>query len=56
VFPDEPLTPALSARYAEVPGLLLTPHLAGVTRESNVRVSGVVAEAVLAALAADADA
>ena len=51
VFPDEPLTPALAERYVDVPGLVLTPHLAGVTRESNVRVSGVVAEAVLAALA-----
>ena len=51
VFPDEPLTPALAARYVDVPGLVLTPHLAGVTRESNVRVSGVVAEAVLEALA-----
>jgi len=50
VFPDEPLTPALSARYEGVPGLLLTPHLAGVTSESNVRVSDVVATAVLEAL------
>ena len=56
VFPEEPLAPALTARYADVPGLLLTPHLAGVTRESNVRVSGVVAEAVLAALAEGAGA
>lgn len=56
VFPEEPLTPDLTGRYADVPGLVLTPHLAGVTRESNVRVSGVVAEAVLEALAGDATA
>jgi (S)-sulfolactate dehydrogenase len=46
VFEEEPLTAELAARYAGVPGLLLTPHLAGVTHESNVRVSEVVAEAV----------
>jgi (S)-sulfolactate dehydrogenase len=46
VFEEEPLTAALAERYAGVPGLLLTPHLAGVTHESNVRVSEVVAEAI----------
>jgi (S)-sulfolactate dehydrogenase len=46
VFEEEPLTAQLAARYAGVPGLLLTPHLAGVTHESNVRVSEVVADAV----------
>jgi len=46
VFEEEPLTVDLAARYAGVPGLLLTPHLAGVTHESNVRVSEVVAEAI----------
>jgi (S)-sulfolactate dehydrogenase len=30
-----------------VPNLLLTPHIAGVTDESNVRVSRVTLEAVL---------
>jgi (S)-sulfolactate dehydrogenase len=30
--------------------LLLTPHIAGVTRESNVRVSTMIAEKVAAAL------
>jgi (S)-sulfolactate dehydrogenase len=50
VFEEEPLTAALAQRYAGVPGLLLTPHLAGVTHESNVRVSEVIADAVAAAL------
>jgi (S)-sulfolactate dehydrogenase len=49
VFDREPL-PAGSP-LAECPNLLLTPHVAGVTRESNVRVSSLVAEKVAAALA-----
>ena len=44
VFEKEPL-PADSP-LADVPNCLLTPHLAGVTRESNVRVSAVVARKV----------
>jgi (S)-sulfolactate dehydrogenase len=50
VFEEEPLTAELAVRYAGVPGLLLTPHLAGVTHESNVRVSEVVADAVASEL------
>lgn len=48
VFEREPL-PAGSP-LAGIPNVLLTPHIAGVTQESNVRVSGMVAERVLAAL------
>ena len=44
VFEKEPL-PAGSP-LADVPNCLLTPHIAGVTRESNVRVSAVVARKV----------
>jgi (S)-sulfolactate dehydrogenase len=40
------------ARFAGVPNLILTPHIAGVTDESNVRVSAVTAEAVARHLAA----
>lgn len=50
VFEDEPL-PAGSV-LAEAPNLLLTPHIAGVTLESNERVSGLVAERVAACLLA----
>jgi len=32
------------------PGLILTPHIAGVTRESNARVSTMIAEKVAVAL------
>jgi len=49
VFEAEPL-PA-SAQFADCPNLLLTPHVAGVTVESNQRVSAMVADAVLQALA-----
>ncbi len=48
VFATEPL-PAGSA-LADCPSLLLTPHVAGVTRESNLRVSMLVADQVAAAL------
>lgn len=52
VFETEPL-PSLSdfGPLAGAPNLILTPHIAGVTTESNVRVSGMIAERVLAALA-----
>ncbi len=45
VFEAEPL-PGGSV-LAGVPGLLLTPHIAGVTRESNQRVSAVTADHVI---------
>jgi (S)-sulfolactate dehydrogenase len=49
VFDREPL-PAGSP-LAACPRLLLTPHIAGLTRESNARVSSLVADKVAAALA-----
>lgn len=50
VFETEPLTPAAAAVFIGIPNLILTPHIAGVTEESNVRVSEVTARAVTAAL------
>jgi (S)-sulfolactate dehydrogenase len=50
VFDHEPL--AAGSPLAQCPRLLLTPHIAGVTRESNVRVSMLIAEKVAAALSA----
>ncbi|MDQ2963392.1 MAG: hydroxyacid dehydrogenase [Pseudomonadota bacterium] len=50
VFETEPL-PAASP-LAGCPHLILTPHIAGVTRESNTRVSIMIAEKVAAALEA----
>jgi (S)-sulfolactate dehydrogenase len=50
VFEQEPIDAAGGARFAGAPNLILTPHIAGVTEESNVRVSAVTARAVVEAL------
>jgi (S)-sulfolactate dehydrogenase len=39
VFENEPLTASSAAKFAELPNLILTPHIGGVTIESNQRVS-----------------
>lgn len=49
VFKDEPL--AAAPHFRDCPNLILTPHTAGLTLESNQRVSSLVAEKVLEALA-----
>ncbi len=46
VFEEEPLSAGRAAIFAGCPNLVLTPHIAGVTVESNVRVSWVTAENV----------
>ncbi len=46
VFATEPLTAEAGMCFADVPNLFLTPHIAGVTEEGNVRVSGVTADNV----------
>ena len=46
VFETEPVTAVAGARFAGIVNLVLTPHIAGVTQESNVRVSAVTAENV----------
>jgi len=48
VFETEPLPSG--SPLSGCPNLILTPHIAGVTRESNVRVSTLIAEKVAAAL------
>lgn len=48
VFDVEPV-PAVNP-FAAVPNLILTPHIAGVTAESNVRVSRLIADQVSACL------
>ncbi|MDE1923632.1 MAG: hydroxyacid dehydrogenase [Gammaproteobacteria bacterium] len=50
VYENEPLDAAAGAAFRGLPNLILTPHIAGVTEESNVRVSDVTARAVRAAL------
>ena len=49
VFTTEPLSP--SPHFEDCPNLLLTPHIAGVSAESNERVSSMIADRVLQALA-----
>jgi (S)-sulfolactate dehydrogenase len=49
VFETEPQPAA--AHWQACPGLILTPHIAGVTTESNERVSSLIAERLLEALA-----
>lgn len=44
VFENEPLAPA--SALATAPNLILTPHIGGVTRESNARVSTMIAAKV----------
>ena len=50
VFETEPLTAEMGSVFANLPNLILTPHIAGVTQESNVRVSLATAQAVVAVL------
>lgn len=47
VFETEPFNAAAGAKFAGLSNLLLTPHIAGVTEESNVRVSDLIADTVL---------
>jgi len=47
VFEKEPLTAEAGAKFSGIPNLVLTPHIAGVTDESNVRVSELIALKVL---------
>jgi (S)-sulfolactate dehydrogenase len=50
VFETEPLTAEAGAKFAGLSNLVLTPHIGGVTDESNVRVSELIAQKVLAHL------
>ena len=46
VFADEPVNARTGSLFANVPNLLLTPHIAGVTEQSNTRVSALIADKV----------
>jgi (S)-sulfolactate dehydrogenase len=50
VFETEPITAETAALFAGLPNVLLTPHIAGVTRESNARISAVTVANVLTVL------
>lgn len=47
VFATEPLTAEAGAKFSNVPNLILTPHIAGVTDEGNTRVSFLTVENVI---------
>ncbi|MFV0513811.1 MAG: hydroxyacid dehydrogenase [Jhaorihella sp.] len=51
VFETEPLTAEAGARFRDIPNLILTPHVAGLTDESNIRTSTVTVQNVLGELA-----
>ena len=46
VFADEPVNTQSGGIFDDVPNLLLTPHIAGVTEQSNTRVSALIADKV----------
>lgn len=52
VFTAEPIDATTAAVFRDVPNLILTPHIAGVTAESNARISTVTVENVLRELKA----
>ena len=47
VFETEPLSKESAEKFHGLKNLILTPHIAGVTEESNIRVSTMIAESVL---------
>ncbi len=47
VFETEPLTAPAGQKFHGIKNLILTPHIAGVTAESNIRVSALIADSVL---------
>jgi len=50
VFETEPLTAEAGAKFVGLKNFIATPHIAGVTAESNVRVSHLIADLVLSRL------
>ncbi len=47
VFADEPLTQEAAAKFADVPNLIMTPHISGVTEESSGAISTITVANVL---------
>jgi (S)-sulfolactate dehydrogenase len=50
VFAEEPVDERAASRMADTPNLILTPHIAGITNESDVRVGSMTADHVRRAL------
>lgn len=55
VFDAEPITPATAALFAGLPNVILTPHIAGITVESNARISAITVDNVMRALGGGGD-
>lgn len=55
VFETEPLTGDAAERFRDVPNLVLSPHIAGVTAEANARVSELTMRHVLEVLRSASD-
>ena len=51
VFETEPLTAEAGKKFEGLKNLILTPHIAGVTDEANVRISKMIADKVIQVLA-----
>ena len=51
VFETEPLTAEAGRKFEGLENLILTPHIAGVTEEANVRISKMIADKITQALA-----
>jgi len=47
VFETEPLTAKAASKFDQIENLILTPHIAGVTKPGNVRVSAVTVANVI---------
>ena len=50
VFTDEPLSAETAAKFTDVPNLIMTPHISGVTDESMAAISSITANNVLRVL------
>lgn len=50
VFADEPLSKEDAAKFAGVPNFIMTPHISGVTEESNTAISRITVDNVLRVL------
>lgn len=50
VFVDEPLSKEDAAKFADVPNLIMTPHISGVTEESSSAISRITVDNVLRVL------
>jgi (S)-sulfolactate dehydrogenase len=53
VFEHEPVDRSIGKRFENIPNLILTPHIAGVTEESNLDVSQMTADLVRSVLEGD---